>query len=140
MNSINCKRGLKLWISLIYRQGWYLPVVPCCTRAEKKMAAAKRSKRAESSKESFQVILSEANEFVKQMKKPKKKSRYLIFRDPTTGKRESQCPYKPRFQQPERENFDVPSTSDASAVSSSAIEGRFNFIVKMSTYIKLSLS
>ena len=55
------------------------------------------------------------------------------------GKRGSQYPYKPRFQQPERENFDVLSTSDAIA-SSSAIEDKFNFIGKMLTYIKLIFS
>ena len=46
--------------------------VLCCMRPEKKMAAAKRSKRAESSKQSFEVILSKADEFVEKMKKSKK--------------------------------------------------------------------
>ena len=102
--------------------------------SRKKMAAAKRRVAAKSSNRSLDEILVEADEFVNEMKKAgkkqKKQSRYLIFRDPITGKRESKYPYKPRFQREEieqSENVDLPSTN----------EGNFNIMITMLTYIKL---
>ena len=48
----------------------------------KKMATAKRSKRGKSATESLEETLDRGKEFLHKMKKTRKKSRYVIFRDP----------------------------------------------------------
>ena len=118
----------------IINKGWYLPVVLCCMSPERKWRPRSGELRPKvpidlSTKSSLKPM-NLLTKWKRLGKSKKKKSRYLIFRDPITGKRESKYPYKPRFQREEieqSENVDLPSTN----------EGNFNIMITMLTYIKL---
>ena len=89
------------------------------------MATRKAGKRSKTAKEALEEIVDKGKEFIGKAKKSKKKSRFLIFRDPLTGKRDTIHPYKPRFR---GKNRDLQSTSEAIA-SSSAIDGKIKLMV-----------
>ena len=92
------------------------------------MATRKAGKRSKTAKEALEEIVDKGKEFIGKTKKSKKKSRSLIFRDPLTGKRDTNYsihPYKPSFR---GENRDQQSASEAIA-SSSAIDGKIKLMV-----------
>ena len=88
------------------------------------MATRKAGKRSKTAKEALEEIVDKGKEFIGKTKK----SRSLIFRDPLTGKRDTNYgihPYKPSFR---GENRDQQSASEAIA-SSSAIDGKIKLMV-----------
>ena len=76
------------------------------------MASSKAPKKDDQT--ALQEALEEANELLDNGKKPKKRKRFRIFRDPLTGRRKSHYPYKPRFQDDRKR----PSSS-----------GKYNYII-----------
>lgn len=66
---------------------------------EIKMASSRLKKATKKDAQTaLQEALEEANQLLENRKKPTKKKRFRIFRDPLTGRRKSHYPYKPRFQ------------------------------------------
>lgn len=71
--------------------------------------ASSRPKKAtkKDAQTALQEALEESNQLLDNVKKPRKKTRFRIFRDPLTGRRKSHYPYKPRFQ----DDLNRPSSS-----------------------------
>ena len=80
-------------------------------KSKLKMASKRPRKRAKKDgKLLLQEALQDCNKLLELSKKPRKKVRFRISRNPLTGRRNTHCPYKPRFRD---ENSPGPSTSDS---------------------------
>ncbi|KAJ7381874.1 hypothetical protein OS493_038561 [Desmophyllum pertusum] len=63
------------------------------------MASSRPRKSAKKDgKTALQEAIDECKKLLEKTKKPRKKTRFRISRDPLTGRRKSRYPYKPRFQ------------------------------------------
>ena len=63
------------------------------------MASSRPRKSAKKDgKTALQEAIDECDQLLEKTKKPRKKTRFRISRDPLTGRRKSRYPYKPRFQ------------------------------------------
>ena len=78
-----------------------LPIVLSCSEAaliENKMACSRPRKRSKKDVEkALQESIDECNRLLESSKKPRKKTRFRISRDPVTGRRKTHCRYLPRF-------------------------------------------
>ena len=85
-----------------------LPMVLSCSKAapiENKMACSRPRKRSKKDVEkALQESIDDCNRLLESSKKPRKKTRFRISRDPVTGRRNIHCGYQPRFR-------DQPGTS-----------------------------